>query len=322
MKRKIFFFAIAISFTFLSCKEDFSPYGEFRQRYILTCVLRGDTTLQIATLSSSYFTGSPNPYEYTDDPSIRFADVRVWYEDSVYILHDSTVNRINTSRYKTPESFYVSNRFKISQNKPIEIEVLLQNGKRLKANSVTPKEILFNNLSDVLVPPVYGNLITIIWGNGNANTFYLPKMYIRYSKKIGNQTTNHELEVPVRYTFEAGVEQPVYPSASNLLRVVYDRDVISKTLTYLKELEDENSIISVYEKLSMKVAILDDNLTRYVSSTSQTFDDLTVRVNESDYSNIDGGLGIFGSFIIKDYERLRFQESYISSFGLSFIKEL
>lgn len=310
-----------LSLFFLSCEEDFSPYGEFRENYILTCVLRSDTAYQTATLSRSYFTGTNDPFDNEIDPSIRFADVRVWYEDSVYVLHDSTSTRTDTSRYKTPESFYVTNRFKITQNKPIEIEVLLQNGRRLKAKSVTPKDILFTNLSDVLIPPVYGNIISIYWSNGNTNGFYLPKLFIRYTKRVGNISTLHHHEVPIRYTLLNGTEHPVYPQPSNQLAIVFNMHVISRALNEIKMLQDENVKISIHEKLEVKVAVLDENLTRYASSTSKTFDDLTVRVNETDYTNINGGLGIFGSFLVKEYDRLRFQENYIKSLGLTFLKD-
>lgn len=322
MNKIILISAFLLGLSFFSCEEDFSPYGEFRENYILTCVLRSDTAYQTATLSRSYFTGTNDPYDNEIDPSIRFADVRVWYEDSVYVLHDSTTVRIDTSRYKTPESFYVTNRFKVEQNKPIEIEVLLQNGRRLKASSVTPREILFSNQSEVLVPPVNTNKINIVWGNGNPHGFYLPKLQIRYSVRIGNSTTFHRLEVPLRYEIQDGDEVPVYPTPSNKVTIMYDKDVVSKTLTELRESASEDMLISVYAKISMRVAILDENLSRYASSVSHTFDDLTVRVNELDYSNVEGGYGIFGSYIIKDYERLRFQQNFIESFGLRFVNEL
>jgi hypothetical protein len=68
-----------------------------------------------------------------------------------------------------------------------------------------------------------------------------------------------------------------------------------------------------------RLSALDLSLSRYVSSTNQSFDDLTVTVNESDFTNIDGGLGIFGSFINKNYEQIKFQSSYIESFGYKFL---
>jgi virulence-associated protein VapD len=61
------------------------------------------------------------------------------------------------------------------------------------------------------------------------------------------------------------------------------------------------------------------NLSRYVSSTNQAFDDLTVTVNEADFTNVEGGLGIFGAYVNKIYDNIQFQENYIESFGYNFI---
>ncbi|MCH7774397.1 MAG: hypothetical protein IH784_08335, partial [Bacteroidetes bacterium] len=75
---------------FLSCDDNFSPYGQFQEKFILTCLIRGDTTLQTATLSHSYMPDGADPLNYDEDPNIIVADIRVWFEDSVYIFKDTT----------------------------------------------------------------------------------------------------------------------------------------------------------------------------------------------------------------------------------------
>lgn len=314
------FFVIVLTILFVSCEEDFSPFGNFNEEYILTCILRADTTYQTATLSSTYFTGTTNPLDNTADPSISFADVRIWYGDSVYVLKDSVVSRIDTSRYKNPLRFYYSDRFNITYNKPIEIEVLLQNGKRLKAASITPKDIQFSNNNAVIIPPVAGDLINLFWTNGNTAYFYRPVLSIRYRVITGSGAKEEKIEVPISYRTEDNQEIPVYPAASNKTAIVYNLSTISKTLELILESNAPNEIY-IYEKLDFIVSIMDENLSRYVSSTSQSFDDLTVRVNENDYTNVHGGLGIFASYINKKYDKLKFQPSYIRAFGLNFIQE-
>lgn len=318
--KRLLLISYFLSFPFISCEDDFSPFGEFNEKYILTCILRGDTTYQTATLSSSYFTGTLDPDDNKLDPAIRFADVRIWYEDSVYVLEDTSLVRIDTSRYSTPLNFYFTNRFKVSYNKPIEIEVLLQNGRRLKASSLTPKDILFSNNNSILVPPVDGNVINVFWSNGSTGAFYLPKLFFRYRINTDNVITEHETEIPHFYSMVNGTESPVYTTASNRMAIIYNIETITKTLESISA-SNENSIISVYEKLSLRISVMDENLTRYVSTTSQSFDDLTVRVNENDYTNVEGGLGIFGSYINKNYDKLKFQPQYIQSFGYKFIYE-
>jgi len=46
---------------------------------------------------------------------------------------------------------------------------------------------------------------------------------------------------------------------------------------------------------------------------------LTVNANTSDFTNIDGGLGIFGSQTKKNYSTIKFLPDFIQSFGYNFI---
>jgi hypothetical protein len=319
MKRRFFAPILILSILLVSCEENFSPFGTYNQKFVLTCILNSDTAFQTATLSSSYFTGSFSPNDKEEDRSVKFADIRVWYEDSVYLFKDTMVVETDALNNTSVKNYYFNDRFKVAFNKPIEIEVLLENGKRLKAKSQTPKDISFKSNSSVLIPPVSGNLINIYWTNGNNSSFYQPKLFFKYSKKVNNVVTIYEAEIPYNYTLINGLEEAVYPPASNKLSIVYNLDVITKTLNNLSKDEPENVTISVYEKLYFTLSILDQNLSRYASSTSKSFNALTVRVNENEYTNIEGGLGIFGSYINKIYDRLRFQPSYIESFGYNYI---
>lgn len=313
--KKLFLLLIIVTAYFLnSCEEDFSPFGEFTKSYVLTSILRGDSTLQVAAISSSFYTGTLNPGDDTSDHSIRFADVRIWYGDSVYLMSDTLINN-------NPSAFYVTNRFKITPNKPIEIEALLQNGRRLRAASVTPSEINFSNNSSVLIPPVSGNILTVFWDNGNDGAFYLPKLFIRYSINEGGSVTHHKYEIPLYYTVTNGSEQAYYPPASNKKNVVYNMEAISRSLERLSELISDKSSVTIYQYLSLELIVMDENLTRYVSSTSQSFETLTIRINESDYSNVEGGFGLFGSYIKQELIRLRFQPHYVQSFGYNYISE-
>ena len=82
---------------FISCDADFSPYTEFQEMYSITCLLRSDTTFQTAVLFHNYLPAQPDPNSYTNDPSIIGADIRVWYDDSVYVFRDSSETRTDSS---------------------------------------------------------------------------------------------------------------------------------------------------------------------------------------------------------------------------------
>jgi len=55
-------------------------------------------------------------------------------------------------------------------------------------------------------------------------------------------------------------------------------------------------------------------LSKYYNSTNRSLDTYSVKLNETDYSNITNGYGIFGAYVRK-YAGIRFTHAYIESFG-------
>jgi hypothetical protein len=302
-----------------SCSDSFNPIAEFKEDYVLTCIIKSDSSFQIATLSHSYSGEGNDPALNTEDPSIIGADIRVWIGDSVYVFRDSSIVRTEPSRYGTHFNFYYNNSFIISPNENIEIEALLQNGRRLKASATAPDRIIFNSESDVIIPAVGSNLVRFIWDQQVEGMFFSPQLTIRYKQNEGGMMVEKFKIIPIEYTQQNGEEIPVYPKPSDKTYVNYQLDAISRALEEISESDPEKENYSIYEKPIFTLFAFDMNLSRYVSATNQTFDDLTVTVNESDFTNIEGGLGVFGSYIDKTYDNIIFQKIYIQSFGYNFI---
>src|SRR5690606_8715672 len=101
---------------FNSCSDVFNPMGEFKEKFILNCLLRSDSTYQIATLTTNYSTGSIDPSSHNIYSFVEGADVRVWFNDSVYLFRDTIITSAGTSNNKLPERFYYSDKFKIFNN--------------------------------------------------------------------------------------------------------------------------------------------------------------------------------------------------------------
>lgn len=320
MIRILILLAVSVLF-FYSCDEDFNPYAEYEESYALTCILKGDSAFQVATLSHSYSPGEFNPGNGAADPSIIGADIRIWYDDSVYVFKDSSITRTDTSRYNTPFRFYYNNLFKVRTKQSIEIEVLLQNGRRLKARSTTPGEISFQEESTVLVPPVNINIVQFYWAQLSEGTFYSSKFELRYLQLINGEHVEKIKEIPIRYIQRGDEFEAVFPDPDNGSTIVYNMDAVTRALNEISDGDANKQNYSVYEFPVFDLIAFDLPSSRYVSSTGQSFDDLTVSVNISDYTNIEGGLGIFGSYTRKNYDRVRFYKDYIESFGYNFIQE-
>jgi hypothetical protein len=302
---------IFISILNLSCNEDFNPYGDFKEQYALVCVLRDDTSHQVAMLSTSY----PPDQQGTENTFLEGADVRVWVGDSVYKFKDTIVTSTNSSVINSPQHYYYNDNFKVSPLKLVEIEVLLQNGRRLKSISESPGAIEFLRESNVTVPTANSNLVKIYWQEQELGYYYLPKLEIIYL----HNGELHYKEVPLRFDDIEGSVKAVFPVSSNRNSVIYNLDAVNKTLEQISEADPDKNSYSIYQSLVFSVLVFDNEVSRYISSTAQSKIDLTVTLNFPDYSNISGGLGIFGSMLKANYPSLFFIPDYITGFGYKII---
>jgi hypothetical protein len=310
----LFLFSLVMLFTLSSCDQSLNPKGDYYERYVLDCILRGDTTYQVAVISHSYDVEGFDPYKNTTDPAIAGADLRLWYNDSVFVFRDSVVSRLGNTRYDDSLKIYYLNNIHLDFNKPIEIEALLQNGRRLKSSTTTAKEITFDNEnSSKVIPPVNTSLVEVQWHNDAQNEFYLPRFIVTYYKKINGQSERHTIEMPIKYNQEGGNYVPVYPGASGQSAIDYNPDDIRRALLSISEGDPDKSNYSVLISNRVIVFALDQNLMRYYSANSQD-NSFTVRLDESDYSNIVGGYGVFGSYIPKSYI-IRFLPEFITDLG-------
>lgn len=319
MKKNILLILFYLSLVFYSCDEGFDPYGEYKDVYVFTCMLKSDETFQVAYLSHGYRPPGVDPYENTTDPSIDNSDIRIWYNNSVYVFKDTLIERTDTSRYKTPAHCYYNDQFAVENDKSIEVEVILPGGKRLKSSSETPPEVRFDDASETLVPPTENDNVQFIWNQVGDENIYLGGLTLKYWQNVNGEMIEKTKVIPMQYVVSNDEEVPVYPPASPTPNTYYEVDAITKSLQDISAGDPDKQNYSIYARLSFDLIAYDLPASKYVSSVSGSIDDLTVSENVSDYTNIEGGFGIFGSYTKKTYDRIVFSESYIRSFGYNFI---
>ena len=318
MKKNIFFIISIVSLYFISCDESFNPFTDFKQDYGVACILRSDTTLQLLSLTKSY----PNNLAAGSIPKFLFeknADVRIWYQDSVYRLMDTSIYSLEN---QDTLKYYFSKNFKIDFLKDIELEILLNTGKRLKAYSKTPGEILFKNTSEVLIPPVNKSVVQLYWSVQSLQYYYLPRLRAKCERIVNGTKEVFYKELPVRYETINGELKPIFPKPSKNLSVAYQVDAINKFLLDYSNSLAVPSEVTIHQILDLQVITFDAEVSRYISVSNNSSNNLSIRFDEGDYSNISGGLGIFGSQVNSKYTKLRFLENYIRGYNFNFLYDL
>ncbi|MCK9279949.1 MAG: DUF4249 domain-containing protein [Melioribacteraceae bacterium] len=297
----------------VSCEDSFDPYGELENKYIFNCVLRGDTTFQTAYLSKSYMVDNYDPYSNSDDATIKNAQIRIWEEDNVALFRDTTVGRNAESKYKTPFSFYYTDNYQPKPGAKIEIEALLPTGKRLKSTTRVPYSISFRKSESDTNIRLSDDFVQVRWSTYQPNPVFIPRLIIYYTKPVDGQRIRFSAVVPLNYIEFNGQFKPNYAKPNSDLAYGTDMKTFKKAMELISDGIADKSSIVIFSAF-MEVYSLDENLSTYYNATARTNDAYSVKLTETDFSNVLAGTGIFGVFV-RNYYILRMKHDFINSFG-------
>ncbi len=323
MKRLIFFLFIATNiFLLISCDDQVDPKTDFKDVYALNCVIRGDTSFQVATITHSYNVEGYDPLTNTNDPFIKGAIIKLTYDANgkTYIFRDTSIARPADSRYTTPLSFYYIKNFQPKSESTISIEATLPNGKILRANSTTffiSPYVIQNNQYSIPIA-VFGNYLVFNWTNltstKDEKIYYVPELFIKYAKIQNGSQVEMQKKIPLFYISGADGDVPLYPSIqANITNARFDTTIIRKSLEEISA-GDPNKQNYIIHKAVFRLLIADKNLAVYYAAQKTFLDEFSVRVTQPEFTNINGGLGIFGTLTSTQID-IPIKENFIRSFG-------
>lgn len=303
MKLTIYIAIVIILITGLSCDENINPVGELRETYLLNCILNGNDSSQIAVLTKNF--SEKGSMEIS---SISGADIRVWFGDSVYVFKEED---INGEEFKSLpiKSFYRSEPFDLNAfNKEVEIEALLPNGKRLTGISKTPDFVFFDDENSVTSIPNENEFFRMQW-KGDEVRQYFPRLTIFYSTPEQDAGKLLNIEVP----YKMNGETPIYKQPDNSNALIIEKRALDYAMDQLSINISNKSLITIFDA-KLEILAFDENMSNYYISTHKAPDAISVQVDQVDFSNINGGLGVFAS-MVKVEESIKILRNYIESFG-------
>jgi hypothetical protein len=328
--KKIVIPLLISSIVLISCEDQVNPKTDLKDITVLNCIIRGDTSVQTATLSHSYSVSGFDPYENKTDPCIKGADIKIYYNNSAYALKDTSITRVDTGRYNTPFNFYYSNNLAFINSGPISITAILPNRDILHASSffidpgdlyieykyTSPSGVQFylpmNSQGDATYKFTWGFLHNVEY---SENIYFSTEMIIYYYVLNNGQKVKYSKRVPLYYASTLG-NKPIFPEIQKDINyVVYDTAAIRKSLDDIS-LNDPQKSNYIIEKAVLRILLLDENLAAYYSAQKTFLDEFSIRINQPDFTNITGGVGVFGVYTVKSQD-LYFYDNYIQSLGYS-----
>ncbi|MBX3007880.1 MAG: DUF4249 family protein [Melioribacteraceae bacterium] len=313
MKKLIqLFLTLTILFT-LSCDDSLNPYGELKERFVLNCIIRADTTFQTATLSKSYQPIGINPYDYNDDNAITNAKIRIWNKDKVTLLRDSSVTRPDGDQYSKPYRVYYSNNFSPEPASLLEIEAILPDGRKLTSSANVPASVTMSKLNSDDIIDGKKSFLKFVWQSGQRDPVFIPKLIIHYFRDDPDGRKKGTAIVPLNYQKFGNEYIPNYPKPSNDYAYSVDAETLNKAMELISG-NDNNKARYIILSCILEVISLDPDLSSFYNASSRERDVYSVKLDETDFTNIKGGYGVFGVYTSAKWVA-RFKHAYIRSFG-------
>ena len=318
----------------LSCEENFSPKQEFEEQYIVSCVIGiGSESSSFSPslyLTKSYDVDGLNPENGKTDPTVsgalgiisyKYGNSYSLYENSTIVYHPTipdSVIYVHYNRYNNPYIIYSGGNIPVKYQ-TLQLNITLPNGKKLSSETELPRGIFLeysynfpHGITSKIDQWKYGNSWDITWTT-EENQIYYSELKLYYYIENGSTKTYKSVEVPLQFVKNGNITEAVYPKFNNPGKLEYKYDALTTVLQNIsKDVTDKNSI--VIQNLKINITELDKELSAYYSSLNGFMDNYSVRLDEQVYSNINGGMGIFGSYRTTSVTHL-VDKTFATSFG-------
>lgn len=303
MKKAFLLLLIAAAAFFnMACEEAVNPKAEFRQQYILTCIINLSSDSVMAVISRTYDVEGLKPEVNKVDPSVTGAEITITQGSNSYKLTEGDRQRTDTSRYTNRQQYYYAKKVQFVDYKDIKIVAKMPDGKTLSAVTTPPPvpEIQFsyefpNGIDPTANWYLIGDYYSIRWYPMNRNHFVFPRLSIPYMKVEDDTVKSLRKEIPLSYVKQGDKFVPYYPGATQIDSCSFEYKAIKSALKNLPG-GDPNTTAYVLKYIDFDLLEFDSPLSTYYSSTNGQMDNFSIRTDETVYSNVLGGLGIFGSY--------------------------
>ncbi len=290
-----------------ACEENFSPNAPFVPKMVVYSFLRSDSDTQMVRVYSTYNPAENNPSNNTDEIQVSDAQVSFVQGSTSYQLRDTVIERGDKSRYTSDILMYYITPFRPQNGKAYTLNVFSPTYGTVVSNVVVPDSGRFTLIgSDFL--KLYNP-----WSTGSfvargtlapQTAAYIVRLYLYFLTDTPQGTVEKRVEVPRKlgYFCEGPYEifEPTFPSiiqksvSTSNFGVGFEAG--AQQITVFNTVKFEFNVR--YLRAVITLTQFDAPLYEYYTFVNQYRDRVSVQSNEAEYSNIQGGIGVFGSMTV------------------------
>jgi len=289
----------------MACNESFNPDGPYDRKLVVYAVLSNQNDTQYVRVYASYPPMSNPSYAQTDD-QVTDAQVTIARGGTIYQFHDTTVTRSSPSRYLTPVYLHVAYGFPIAQATRYSLTVNSPTWGKASASIVSLyRGGMYVSNTTGLTNPRPSAVVSVRVAPGFNCAAYIVRMFFDYVVHDAGQQSAGRVEVPL--ALQAGSSGPdayIYPAP--ILRghgsvtdtpgeevVIFSSEVSRRAADDLRARYPGDTVR--FSDAILYLTQMDSVLYSYYNVINGFPGSGALRLDEPDYSNIRGGLGIFAS---------------------------
>ncbi len=300
------------AFLLVSCDEAINPAAPFEPRMIVYSVLSSVSDTQFVRVYTSYHPPDYHPLSNSDERSLSDAIVTVTDGTTLYPFHYAALARPDTSRYKSMIGLYRAYPFRPQPNKTYTLNVSSALG-TATATTIVPGNgsIASYTINELHRPDMYsGDRYPVVaeYILSDIAKASLVRFCVVYTTEHpGEEGKEKYQEVPsfVRIVDKNyDIVQKLFPSPTRRTTpvnrrgqtfynaMVYPFPAYNETIYQIRR----NNLNVRFKRAVFFLIQFDEAWFKHYATGNLFQDRLGVRLDPPDYTNIQNGWGLFGSF--------------------------
>jgi hypothetical protein len=291
------------------CDSAFAPKGDYKNDMVVFSILSANDSRQYVRLYSTYNPPDYDPGVVTEDAPITDAQVMIVDRSNpgrAYVLRDTTIRRLDSTRYSTPIHAYVTSELKPVSGSSYVLSI--SSPTRGTATGITvvpgPSNMIVANPTVIKNPLSYPNdAILVMTTISHLTKGYILRFFLEYEYVLNGATVMDWKEVPNELYLLGERSAPSYPRLVRRTSTASQGD-LNRELIYFGNqayrwakvgIEDQFGKQSLRFVRSIFILTqVEEHLYDYFNIVNRFQDEYSIRNDMPDYSNINGGTGIFG----------------------------
>ena len=287
----------------IGCESFFDPKGPYIERLVVYSVLSTRSDTQYVRVYTTYNPSGFDPAENTSDTFVRNAQVTIAEASLQVQLRDTTIRRVDMSRYGSDILTYVAYPFVVQPGRAYSLSVHSDRGDVTATATVPGKGRVDANNSYVIKNPAkYQEDISASIFMSTVSRGYVVRLYLDFELFDGAAWLRRREEVPSSSaTGSDGGIQFAYPRLTrrNTERIIPQDIVFFSLSTYqvfLGRLQNQSGALGLrLLGATFVLTQVENNLYKYYNIVNGFQDEFSIRTDQPDYTDIRGGVGLFGA---------------------------